>query len=704
MPLPAPYVPKVKGIDLNEIYDARLNREKSNMLMEEMRDKRDTRNQLRATLANQLGQGGSDASRLTQAGQAIMGIDPEKGYQMIQAGAKMAETDTARRAKNLDVAAKLLASVRNSQNPALAFEQAKQVFTRITGEGLPDDLNGPYDPQKVGMYANLVENELDRTKAALELEYKRAAIRNMAADNKRADENQAMQRQKFAWEKDKESVGRRGKYVNVKPVTDVMGEVTGAWGQNRETGEWEQLPMGGPKSSPGVGGTPIEVTPPQSGQLAGPYGMGDDEGGQAGIPAYTPDLSIINQGGRAKGGHLNALKARVHNCGGRASGGYIDDGTGNNYTDGSVKNGSLGVYDRHPEYRTGDPLYDGTQVVHDSRGNKILPEMLAKAYRENPDDIPDSMYEEYRDVYSQYATPTATVEPAEQEDAGSESDTSMETVTSQDQGVPDNNALNLTVVGEKGPEVVLTPQGVNGYVLPITEAHANDLLKGGVTGMADGGMIGDEDTVSPFWDSYGQGGGQPSQSDIVRMYMQARDQTPPQNGQNALAESVAPTMASEETVSKAPAMFAEAQAKQKAKAGAEQNAIAQAMTGAGYANPEDLSRYNLTNFAGSSKQNRLASDAFNSWASSSKVGQDVFRVIASLAQDGYDLSGFGVTSANAGVHAKNSKHYADGAVDVNTKANQKTLAAFSERMAALGYSRGDMLGFGANEKHHYQRT
>jgi hypothetical protein len=69
--------------------------------------------------------------------------------------------------------------------------------------------------------------------------------------------------------------------------------------------------------------------------------------------------------------------------------------TGTDSTGGTSSAITYNSDDKHPEYNTGDPLYDGTETIHDSRGNTSTKSMLSQAFQTNPDAIGETMYNDY---------------------------------------------------------------------------------------------------------------------------------------------------------------------------------------------------------------------------------------------------------------------------------------------------------------------
>lgn len=116
----------------------------------------------------------------------------------------------------------------------------------------------------------------------------------------------------------------------------------------------------------------------------------------------------------------------------------------------------------------------------------------------------------------------------------------------------------------------------------------------------------------------------------------------------------------------------------------------------------DWGRFNQTAFPGSSPQNAMSNQAFADYVSNSPVAAKALGIMRDMELAGKDISGMGITSGNQGKHAQNSRHYSNAAVDVNTKGNQNSFANFSNAMENAGYSRGDKLGWGAKERHHFQ--
>jgi hypothetical protein len=554
---------------------------------------------------------------------------------------------------------------------------------------------------------------------------------------------------------------------------------------------------------------PGGMSGPPAGVIPQPIPSGEVDPNAADLMVGDPNTSFPVVGGvvgDAKGGKLNnSLSARVKSCGGRADGGATSEYS---YTP--------KYEDLHNEFRTGDVLYDGTDTIHGSDGTTTTPELLAAAYKNDPNSIPSSFsgykgkYYGTADVTDTGAESTSTQTDSSQQDAlktvqaGNSGDgfASFNPANSEALGGNSgNNALNMTVVGEKGPEVVLTPQGSDGYVLPITDKHAEDLLKWGVTGREDGGGTGggDHDHDSDGGDGgsgggdsdsdgggrdtggvdnggdgtgdrgmdagslggsdrggtgsdtdgsdygghgferSGRDGGSRSSGSVGQGPYSARFQAafrgaydPSKFGAKSTAEAVEsmdPTSRanyvsnvdaldqspnadlSVDTTpqSNAKSMFSNALAKQVADSVNLGNVIDQGLQAAGYpstqTNPTSLSdfgKYNMTAFPGSSKQNALSSAAFGDYATNSKIGSTALGIMRDMESEGYDMSGFGITSANQGVHAKNSKHYSGDAVDVNSKVDSRSFGEFSSRMAAAGYSRGDRLGFGRGESHHFQ--
>lgn len=117
---------------------------------------------------------------------------------------------------------------------------------------------------------------------------------------------------------------------------------------------------------------------------------------------------------------------------------------------------------------------------------------------------------------------------------------------------------------------------------------------------------------------------------------------------------------------------------------------------------KDWSKMNLTNFQGSTPQNAMSNDAFTDYAVNSPVALSAMSAIRDMELAGMDVSGMGITSGNQGKHAPNSQHYSNNAVDVNSKVNSKSFSGLTSAMEKAGYNRGDKLGFGSGESHHFQ--
>jgi hypothetical protein len=116
----------------------------------------------------------------------------------------------------------------------------------------------------------------------------------------------------------------------------------------------------------------------------------------------------------------------------------------------------------------------------------------------------------------------------------------------------------------------------------------------------------------------------------------------------------------------------------------------------------DWSRFNNTTFQGSTPQNAMSNQAFADYVSNSPVAAKALGTMRDMELAGKDISGMSITSGNQGGHKPNSKHKTNEAVDVNTKGNQNSFANFTSAMEKAGYNRGDKLGFGVNERMHFQ--